>query len=405
MSGKRMGAAASFDTHLDGDPASVTAAATWARSFATQVDNSATLTTRAERKSGEVWEGAAADGYRGFAKDVVSASDGVEQAGNDVAEKFDAFAQQMQWTKEDLAEQLNAAAAGGLQVEGTVVHSPPIPVQPVVPEAEGANPPPEAVQLKDQLQAEYEEAKRKEELYRSLLKKVEELFTEYDEWIALNLKADEPAVQVTTASNLAAAAAQDAAFGALSTGFQVAKSKFEEKGNALIAAATQKATQTAARRSGNPAVRAGAKPPAPENVEKRLLKDPKYHAGKQALKLAKGIGRAGAAVGAGVTAVTLGVEVASGTPVTQVLAEEAGGWVGSGVGLALGSVAGPVGMTLGSAIGRQMGSDLAAQLHDNAIPQPVREAIDEGYRDFVGDVFDLAQRAYADDYNTYAPIA
>lgn len=169
-----------IDTHLPGDPASVSAMADWLlRTLRPGADAAAEDVVRARRWSSGIWEGESGEAYRGFVRDVVRASD---QASADVLHAEDVFRQcasRMRGTQRTLESCRERALAGGLVVLSRSI-VPPLPVD--APGPAPANAPVRAVEQWNEQQEAFEEQQRKAELYRQLKGEAEAARREYAEW-------------------------------------------------------------------------------------------------------------------------------------------------------------------------------------------------------------------------------
>lgn len=113
------------ETHLDGDPATITALATFVRStLAAAVSTTAQDVSTATRQSSTAWRGEAADAFGGrLATLHTSARDLTDQL-PDVASWLDDLADALDESQSEMTDALAHAQTSGLVVSGTQIHRP-----------------------------------------------------------------------------------------------------------------------------------------------------------------------------------------------------------------------------------------------------------------------------------------
>lgn len=370
---------ADIDTHMPGDPAAVHRVADWLKTFHSTMDDAGATTKHVDSLSYPAWRGASGDAYRDFNDDLRKATHELEDRSGDAEDKVRSYAQQLAWRQQDMGEHRATARDGGLTVVGTVIRTPPTPVSP------GDLPAGSTQAEEDRWErdnAAFEAANDKVELYNDLLEDVRRTFETLDTWVQENLVTMEK--QASSPLTVAALAGV-----ALGIGLGVPENLFTRKSSALQVLAAETAAALARGRSGNPAVRAGSKPPRQASLEKaskagtragRLLS----HA-DDAARAAKFVAR-GNVVGALVIG---GIEIAQGKSPSSVALETgaslaAGAAAAAGITalVAAGVVTAPVWATTAVVVG--VGAAAAAGAgwaYETFVPQATREKIDEGIRD------------------------
>lgn len=115
-----------IDTKVEGDPAAVTAAATWLRdTLAKNLEKAGDEQQDARNDSRSRWEGETASSYRNVAGDVLKATDKHEERVKRAATALDDYAAKLKRLEDDMRAHRTTATGGGLTVEGTVIHQPP----------------------------------------------------------------------------------------------------------------------------------------------------------------------------------------------------------------------------------------------------------------------------------------
>ncbi|MGL5817747.1 MAG: hypothetical protein ACRCYR_09315 [Phycicoccus sp.] len=368
-----------IDTDMPGDAGKVHAVADWLESFTTTLGDSARQTGRIAGERHAVWTGSSSNAYGDFSGDLKGATEQIEDRAGDVKEKTRAYAQQLSWRQEDMADHRRRAVEGGLVVAGFVIQEPPAAVRPADLPA-GSTPVERGAW--DRKHTAYTAAQDMVDLYDQLLTEVRGTFDQLDTWVRDNL--------VTMESEASSPFTVAALAGLLSgLGWGVSESRFVAKARDLGTAATTAATELARRRSGNPAVRSGSKPPraaALENASK-----PGTRAGNlsgladDAAVWGKRLARGGV-----VTAVALGAwELSQGKSPSTVAVETvtgiavgAAGSVVVGAVVAAGVVGAPVIATVVGVVAVGAAATYAAGwAYEEFVPQDVREKIDEGIKD------------------------
>lgn len=369
---------ASIDTLMEGSPASVDETAAWLESLERVIGAGGEHGVSARRLSQRIWSGSAADGYRGFAADLVTAHDETEGRAHSAADTFRSYALQLKWRQEDMHTHRSDASTGGLVVAGTRIHEPRPLARPAQP---GDDATPHQVSQYDASNARYETALQQMDLFRGISGRVQGTYERLDDWIVDNLVPEEEQVNLESKAGVIAAGAR-----ALPD-FVVTSSELEfaRRSDEVNRAARARAVNDAASRSGNPAVRAGRKPPREQAVLKRVArrKAPKF--AQKLGRVSKGLGILGVAISVGMG----GYDIAAGASPSGVALETVAGLAGGAVvvagaaALAAGSVvAAPVVVVAGVAvIGGVAASYAAGWAYEKFVPQATREKIDEGLRD------------------------
>lgn len=387
----------SIDTELPGDPQAVHAVADWLRAFTTGMGDSAQTTRRIAAERSTVWTGDSADAYGDFNHDLKKATEQVEDRAGEVEEKTRAYAQQLTFRQEDMADHRTRAREGGLTVTDLVISAPPTAVGPG--DLAAGHTPAEKDSW-DQRNTAYETAKDKVDLYNELLTDVRGTFDRLDTWVGDNLVRMES--DASSPFSIAALAGVLAGLG-----FGIPENRFAQKARDLRADARRSATDLARGRSRNPAVRSGSKPPRADALAR--ASKPGTRAGNlsgladETSLWGKRLARGGI-----VTAVALGAwEVSQGKSPSTVIVETG---TGIAVGAALTVAAGaaiaagaPVIVTVGAVVVVGAAATYAAGwAYETFVPQDVQEKIDEGIRDTwegAKDVADDVGGAISDGWN------
>lgn len=160
-----------MDTRVDGDPASVTAAATWLRgTLAVKVAEATEETQSARQSARYVWEGDSASSYQAFTRDLVDISDRHEERVRRAADSLEDYAAQLALLESAMIDIRSRARGGGLVVEGTVIHPPPpAPFGPFEPGS--------------QAEADAQAAGTRIELWNSLVTEAADDYRRFTEWV------------------------------------------------------------------------------------------------------------------------------------------------------------------------------------------------------------------------------
>ena len=368
----------SIDTLMEGSPASVDDAAAWLEGLDRAVGAGGQHTTSARTLSSRIWSGRASNAYRDFAKDLVEAHDETEARAHSAADRFRSYALQLKWRQEDMERHRSDATEGGLTVTGTRIQEP-IPVVRPTPPGDDATP-----QQVDQYNAasdRYRETLEKIDLYRRLSGEVQGTFERLDDWIVDNLVPEEEKVQAPSPVGPLAAAARSLPDFVVST----SEETFKRRSQDVLAAAEARATADAAARSGNPAVRAGRKPPREQAVQNRLARRQTPKTAQRLSRISKGLGVAGLVISAGLGAVDIAAGASPSGVALETVAGIAGGAAvvaGASALAAAGMVTAPVWVVGGLAVGVGIAASYGASwAYEKFVPQATREKIDEGLRD------------------------
>ncbi|MFD1811796.1 WXG100 family type VII secretion target [Rhodococcus gannanensis] len=114
----------SIDTSIDGDPASIRAAADWLRALATEVGAAADGLYRARNLAEAGWDGDASDGFCSRVSSTASKADELVSAIGAQAQAFDDVAAGIERAQEDMRATREAASAAGLAVADYVIAEP-----------------------------------------------------------------------------------------------------------------------------------------------------------------------------------------------------------------------------------------------------------------------------------------
>lgn len=237
-----------IETHVEGDPGSVTAAATWLRgTLGASTDRAADHQVAARSAARDGWEGDAASAYQSFTRPVVTATDDHVARIGRAATAFDDLSARLQRMQRTMEGIRGRAAAGGLTVSGTVVQPPPsVPASVVVPGS------PEDLAR--------QEAIARVELYDELAAEASLARSEYDGWIQSRLPsaAEDAAEETGLDKALGEIGSRVPGFaagaGAGLTGLALGKVADDYRGRA-------REFRRRSRVSGNPAVRGQADTP------------------------------------------------------------------------------------------------------------------------------------------------
>ncbi|GAA2184127.1 hypothetical protein GCM10009785_30780 [Brooklawnia cerclae] len=367
----------SIDTRIPGSPASVNAAAAWLETLNDVLDDIAGRTAVGRRTSGYIWRGLASDGYRGFAHDLIQATEETRRRAHRTADVFRSYALQLGWRQDDMARHRKRAVTDGLVVAGTMIHEPGAVMCPI-PLSDNATP----AQRDDYTRRmdDYHAGLERIDVYRDLRKQVRGTFQRLDDWIVTNLVDQEAQVSAPSLAGTIAAASKNLD---PPTTFVVefAGASYEHKSSVFLATAKERATQSARRASRNPEVQSGQLPPREAAVAKRVSRFPAFEVSEDAAKLAKRIGIVGTVISVAIA----GTEIAAGASPSSTVVEFAGGVAG-------GVVVGAIATTLfaeapalaiagGVVLGGLFAADKAKDAFEYLVPQRIREVADEAARD------------------------
>lgn len=114
-----------METRIDGSPASIRGVAGWLLDTVTTAGSDLDEDVYQQyRRVPEVWEGDGADGMRGRLSTLAGAGTTVSTSASATGRELEALASALELSQADMAAARERAAAGGLRVEGTVVHGP-----------------------------------------------------------------------------------------------------------------------------------------------------------------------------------------------------------------------------------------------------------------------------------------
>ncbi|SFQ21620.1 hypothetical protein SAMN05421810_105208 [Amycolatopsis arida] len=121
-----------IDTRIEGDPGSVTAAATWVRdSLGSRVTDTASQIYQARNSADAGWHGPAAHAFRDRMTQGARVTDEFAATARSMAQKFDDLGADLRRVQSDMARIRREAAAAGLTVAGDVINEPgPAPADP-----------------------------------------------------------------------------------------------------------------------------------------------------------------------------------------------------------------------------------------------------------------------------------
>lgn len=113
------------DTDLPGDPASISAVASWLRDAVAAGSTAyADAVFAARSRASSAWTSEASTGFQRRLTTLGTSSDGLATAAGALATEVDALAAALDSAQAQMAEARATAAAGGLAVTGTVIHGP-----------------------------------------------------------------------------------------------------------------------------------------------------------------------------------------------------------------------------------------------------------------------------------------
>ncbi|WP_216212599.1 WXG100 family type VII secretion target [Amycolatopsis aidingensis] len=121
-----------IDTKIEGDPGSITSAATWVRdSLASTVTDTASQIYRARNSADAGWRGTAAEAFRDRMTQGARTTDEFAGTAKTMAQKFDDIAADLKRAQSDMENIRTQASSAGLAVNGEVIADPgPAPAAP-----------------------------------------------------------------------------------------------------------------------------------------------------------------------------------------------------------------------------------------------------------------------------------
>ncbi|WP_103061950.1 hypothetical protein [Actinomyces qiguomingii] len=353
-----------IDTTMPGDVESVDSAADWLKKLQDGFYDARSMFNNAATLANANLSGELASAVVAYSNDLTDAcSDAYDRAKNAV-DVIRAFADQLGWRKDDMAEHRETAIAGGLEVVGNVIMAP-------TPVSKPADLGDDATAAEKQkwttANDAYEDYQTKKALFDEVSEDVQDTFDELDKWIDEHLVTAES----DTLANVLMDGVKAMVENAIGEGFEVGtQNVYYNKATALYDAAVAAATAKAIERSGNPAVRSGNKPPSQDAVDRNLRRSTKADAAEQVAKTGKKVAK-----GAGVT-ITLGfigVELATGDSPSEVLIPAA-----ASAATAAAIASAPVGVTIVATATVAAG---VGYVYKTYVPLEIREKIDEGLND------------------------
>ncbi len=368
---------ASIDTLMEGSPASVDGAAAWLESLDRAMGAGGEHGVAARQLSQRIWSGSAADGYRGFAADLITAHDETEERAHSAADTFRSYALQLTWRQQDMGTHRSDASTGGLVVAGTHIHEPRPLARPSRPSDDAT---PDQMTQYDAANARYETAAQQMDLFRQISGRVQGTYERLDDWIVDNLVPEEERVTVESKAGVIAAGARSLPDFVVTLG----EVTFSRRSDEVGAAALRRAVADATASSGNPGVRKGRKPPREQAVQDRLARRKAPKVAQKLGRISKGLGILGVVISAGVA----GYDIAAGASPSGVALETVAGLAGgaavvagAGALAAAGVVVAPVLVVGGAIIVGYYAARGASWAYEEFVPQATREKIDEGLRD------------------------
>lgn len=161
-----------IETRIEGDPAAVTAAATWLRgTLAANIDAASESEVSARSSASGGWEGDTADAYQSFTRPVLRATDDHADRVRRAATSFDQLAAELRRAEQAMAAIRERATAGGLVVDGTVIEEPP-------------SVPPSVVEPGSPEDLARQAAIAKIELYDELAGEASSAWSDHETWVA-----------------------------------------------------------------------------------------------------------------------------------------------------------------------------------------------------------------------------
>lgn len=376
----------SIDTHIPGDPAQIRTMADWLDPTAkAAVDDASRDVQNIFQASYGHWNSFSGESYRSTLTLLVSAGDEVESLCADVAEKLRSYAGQLERMAGHFADHRDTATAEGIPVDGETIN-PPVADVPYCPSSE-----------EDPHWPAWERHLDRTETYNEIAEDVGTRWGDLEEWVEEHLTAFIAEVPTTPASDLMVAL-QETNEILLTTYVDGTERQWERNVIELQNRSTElrEAANEFRRdlRSGHPAVRAAAEAANPSGmrIEAGALEEAAERLGRS--------GRVLPIVGPVLDVVLAGSDIAQGESPSSVGIEFLGGALG-GAGAAV--LIGAAGVTLplwgtvaivgGAALVVGWGASWA---YESLVPQDVRESIDAGIRDTVGEAWD-ATTDFAED--------
>lgn len=167
-----------IDTEVQGDPTAVTAAATWLRdTLATKVADAADHTQSARNTARGSWEGESASSYQAMTHEVVDMADKHEARVKRAAGALEDYAARLRGLETAMTGIRSRASAGGLVVDGTIIHPPaPAPMGPFEPGS--------------QAESDAQQAVTRIELWNTLVTEAADEYRRFTEWVDAEMPGD-----------------------------------------------------------------------------------------------------------------------------------------------------------------------------------------------------------------------
>ena len=166
-----------IETKVDGDPDAVAASATWLRTLAKGLESAGDVQQDARNEARRSWEGETASSYQGFTSDLLKATDKHEQRVKRAATALDQYAVRLRRFRDEMADILGWAGAGGLTIVGTVIHPPP-------------DVPAGAVEAGSPEEAARKAAVAKVELWNELVEDADKAWSDFTDWVDAEMPGD-----------------------------------------------------------------------------------------------------------------------------------------------------------------------------------------------------------------------
>ena len=359
-----------IDTHLEGDPASIRAAAAWlAKSLAAAVDQSVTDLFGVRDQAETSWGGDAGPAFHSKLDAGGRKADDLRADAERAAQAFDSYADDLTTAQAGMARARSIAVDGGLALAGDTVLDPGAgPARPATPPAAA---PAEQVQAYHRQVTAYNEHQAKLTTYAQAQAQATwaREISDFARDTVANAVDDLRKKPVIFAAGLA----NEAVIGGLSASHV---SILKKQSDALKAEA-ETAVQRYLRTPGG----------TPESKALNLASWNKYLEAddweRRALRSGSKVEARIPVVGLALTAVDIGYDIHTGKPVGKAVISGVGGALASAAaGAAVGTViGGPVGTVVGAGAGIVIGMATSGALDAayDRLPEGTREAIEDGF--------------------------
>lgn len=363
-----------IDTKVEGDPGSITTAATWSRdSLATRVTDTATQIFTARNSADAGWQGEAAEAFRNRMTQGAGAADDFAKIARTMAQNLDDLAADLTKAQADMGRIRGEASAAGLVVNGEIISDPgPAPTAPGTPPT-GDAATPEAVRAhNDAVSAQETHAAKVRAYEKAVLDvaAVRRLWKGSVETIAstANKEAPNPWFNVSSVAGTTIAAAAGAKYSSfLLNGAQHYLDDAAQAGRHVKSfggvVLDHKGFYSQVDRAASSTRAAGA-----------LADD--------AAKVPKKVNSFGLKLGGGLAVAGVAYDIVNGKPVGQAVVSGAAGFGASvATGAVVGTmIGGPVGTAVGAVVGAGVGvftSGMVDSLYENGIGE-IGQAIEDG---------------------------